>query len=317
MHSEEWAAAGRWLYPLRRGLDWWIGDWWLHGEKRYGRRTAIAEAEGWNAKTCANHAAVSRKFKTSRRREGLGWAHHAMVVSLPPDVADSLLDWCLMGDRSRSTSELKGEMIRRKFTDGVSGDTCTVESLQSPIAQGKKFGTIYADPPWMYVDDKLQPPGHHYRGMTIPEICNLPIRELAADNAHLHLWAVDGTLEDSFKVIRAWGFEFQSSFIWTRDQIGTGNLWRGSHDVMLSGRRGNAKRFNDKGLRSWINTDWLSHSEKPEEVRRLIEIASPPPYLELFGRKSGIKGWTVWGNEIAESEFEIACDRVALDNAAD
>ena len=44
------------------------------------------------------------------------------------------------------------------------------------------------------------------------------------------------------------------------------------------------------------------HSEKPEEVRRLIERLFPGPYLELYGRKPA-PGWTVWGNEIPRADF--------------
>ena len=45
----------------------------------------------------------------------------------------------------------------------------------------------------------------------------------------------------------------------------------------------------------------LSHSEKPEVFRRLIEKATrhmkPHRRLELFARKR-VKGWTAWGLEI-------------------
>src|SRR5208337_2838092 len=206
---EEWVTAGRLLLPIRRGLDWWIGDWWAFAEKRYGRRTAIAKAEGWNLKTCANHATVSRAFpESSRRREALDWTHHAIVAGLPPDEADSLLDWCLTKSKPRSTRELQGEVNRRRITIGSARETCSVANLDSLIEQGKKFRTIYADPAWMYENDRLQPPGYYYRGITIPDICALPIRELAADDAHLHLWVVDAVMEKSFEVFRDWGFEF-------------------------------------------------------------------------------------------------------------
>jgi hypothetical protein len=67
----------------------------------------------------------------------------------------------------------------------------------------------------------------------------------------------------------------------------------------------------------WINTGRLTHFEKPGEVWKLIERASPPPHFELFGRKSKVANWVVRGEEVERSEFRIACDRVALDNAAD
>jgi hypothetical protein len=44
------------------------------------------------------------------------------------------------------------------------------------------------------------------------------------------------------------------------------------------------------------------NSEKPEEVRRRIERLFAGPYLELFGRNPNpVRGWKVWGNEIARA----------------
>jgi N6-adenosine-specific RNA methylase IME4 len=42
-----------------------------------------------------------------------------------------------------------------------------------------------------------------------------------------------------------------------------------------------------------------SHSQKPESAYRLIERMSPPPYLELFGRKRR-RNWVVWGDEVKD-----------------
>ena len=39
------------------------------------------------------------------------------------------------------------------------------------------------------------------------------------------------------------------------------------------------------------------HSEKPDLIRKLIEVVTPHPYLEPFGRKS-VPGRTVFGNEV-------------------
>ncbi len=53
----------------------------------------------------------------------------------------------------------------------------------------KKYGIIYADPPWRY-DMKR---GHgaaenHYPTMSIEEICALPVADLAAKDSALFLW---------------------------------------------------------------------------------------------------------------------------------
>ncbi len=79
---------------------------------------------------------------------------------------------------------------------------------------------------------------------------------------------------------------------------------------MLTGVRGDAKRFNDHSMPSWLECGRGEHSEKPEQVRALIERASPGPYLELFGRKA-VERWAVWGNQIERSMFTQHIKEVA------
>jgi hypothetical protein len=42
-------------------------------------------------------------FEFSRRRENLSFQHHAEAAALPPDEADTLLDWCEETPKPRST----------------------------------------------------------------------------------------------------------------------------------------------------------------------------------------------------------------------
>jgi N6-adenosine-specific RNA methylase IME4 len=176
---------------------------------------------------------------------------------------------------------------------------CTVQHLKDLVAAGRKFGCIYADPPWLYDNQSTRAAtSNHYGGMTVAELCELPIRELAEDDAHLHLWTTNAFIFECPKIFDAWGFEFRSSFIWVKPQMGIGNYWRNSHEFLLTAIRGDAKRFNDRSLKSWMECDRGRHSAKPERVRELVELASHGPYLELFGR-SPAEGWTVWGNEVS------------------
>jgi len=191
--------------------------------------------------------------------------------------------------------------------------------------RGVKFGTIYADPPWRYDNQGTRAAtGNHYAGvndeegrevqsaagMSIDEICALPVKGLAADDAHLHMWTTNGFLFECPRILAAWGFEFRSSLVWVKPQMGIGNYWRNSHEIMLTAIRGNAKRFNDHSIKSWIECDRGLHSAKPEQVRHYIERASPGPYLELFGRREA-PNWAVWGNQIERSLFDHAVGRVA------
>lgn len=173
--------------------------------------------------------------------------------------------------------------------------TATVDSLAK--LAGQTFGTIYADPPWSYGNQGTRAAtDNHYSTMTVDEIAALPVASLAAENAHLHLWTTNAFLFDALRVIASWGFTYASScFVWVKPQMGLGNYWRIAHEFLLLGRRG-AAPFADQGLMSWAALDRTKHSRKPDEVRRMVERASPGPRLELFGR--GLTdGWTVWGNE--------------------
>ena len=175
---------------------------------------------------------------------------------------------------------------------------------------GKRFGKIYADPPWLYDNQGTRvSTDNHYRGMTVEEICALPVGELAAEDAHLHLWTTN-VLFQCQRLLEAWGFEFKSSFIWVKPTIGTGNYWRNAHELLLTAVRGDAKRFNDKTLKSWIDCDRGPHSEKPEQVRAFIERASAGPRLELFARRIA-PGWAAWGNQIERTLFDRAVMEVA------
>lgn len=251
----------------------------------------------------------------------MSWSHHKEVAALEPAIADLILDeaeaeqW---GHRQlrAAVNRLKNQA---KLPVRNDAETCRVSDLHALIETGTRFGTIYADPPWKYDNQGTRAAtGNHYRegednpaeGMTVEQICALPVRELAADDAHLHLWTTNGFLFECPKIFEAWGFEFRSSFIWAKPQIGIGNYWRNSHEFLLTAIRGDAKRFNDKSLKSWLECDRGAHSAKPEQVRSLIERASNGPYLELFGRRTA-PGWAVWGNDIEQSVFDQAVREVA------
>lgn len=185
-------------------------------------------------------------------------------------------------------------------------ETCATEDLYGLVESGKKYGTIYADPPWMYSNQATRSatsgvykPGEW--GMSVDELCALPVPELTTEKAHLHLWTTNAFLPVSFQVIEAWGFEYKSVFVWAKTQIGIGNYWRVSHEFLLLGVKGSLT-FRDKSLRSWQEIKRTKHSAKPEQVADLIEKASPGPYLELFARRTR-PDWTVWGNEIERDMF--------------
>lgn len=187
---------------------------------------------------------------------------------------------------------------RRNAPDEQPRSTGIAPDLQELVDAGQRFGTIYADPPWLYGNQGTRAAtSRHYKGMTVEQICALPVRDLALPDAHLHLWTTNGFLFECPRVFEAWGFTFKSSFVWLKTDIGIGNYWRCSHEFLLTAVRGDTKRFHDHSLKSWIQSKRGKHSAKPDEVREFVERASPGPYFEMFARHQ-TPGWTVWGDQV-------------------
>lgn len=215
-------------------------------------------------------------------------------------------------DKVPTQATKKAKKAKKKNVHHIStAQGCTVKTLEELAVSGQTFGTIYADPPWQYANQGTRAStDNHYSGLTVDQLCALPVKSLAAPDAHLHLWTTNGFLFECPKIFEAWGFEFKSSFVWVKPQIGMGNYWRNAHEFLLTAVRGDATRFNDKNLKSWIECARGKHSAKPEQVRHFIERASGGPRLELFGRSSA-PGWVVWGDQIEKTIFDTSVAEVA------
>lgn len=184
-----------------------------------------------------------------------------------------------------------------------------VPAVPLAVPEGK-FSTIVADPPWRYGNTSTRGAAeNHYKTMTIQELCDLDVaRECAADQAHLYLWATAGHLPDAFTIMEAWGFTYKTYLVWVKKQMGMGNYFRVSTEMVLFGAKG-GMRTQHRGLRNWFQGPRGKHSAKPEKFHDLVMQASPGPYRELFNRCdkdalpglcrcSGCRlGWSVWGDQ--------------------
>lgn len=175
-----------------------------------------------------------------------------------------------------------------------------------PLPDGQ-YGIIYADPPWKYSDKLIEGYGaadHHYPQMSIKELCEYQdsngksVKDLAGDNAVLFIWVTSPMLEESFKVINAWGFEYKTSFVWDKVRHNYGHYNSVRHELLLICTKGSYTPEHGElfdSVQSIERSD--RHSEKPEEFRTIIDILYPSgKRTELFARKQ-VDGWESWGNE--------------------
>lgn len=172
----------------------------------------------------------------------------------------------------------------------------------------KKYNIIYADPPWQYKDNNCSGAAQkHYNTMKLPEICDLPINNIADKNCVLFLWATYPMLESAFHVIESWGFKYKTiGFQWIKRNsktggyfFGLGRYTRGNTEACLLAIKGKPSKFKiSNGISQIIDYPVGKHSSKPPIVRdKIIELFGDLPRIELFAREQ-VEGWDCWGNEV-------------------
>lgn len=168
--------------------------------------------------------------------------------------------------------------------------------ILTALGTWRKYKTIMLDPPWDINQKGKLGAINHYNLMTLDQIRNLPIPELAADDAHLWLWVPNGLVPEAIQLIKDWGFTYRNSFYWIKPRLGLGVYLRNASETVLFATRGKAPVLF-KGQPNWLFAPLQDHSHKQEEMYEVIERVSPGPYLELFARRHR-HGWDSWGNEI-------------------
>lgn len=182
------------------------------------------------------------------------------------------------------------------------------------FAQGRRFATILADPPWQFANrtGKMAPEHkrlNRYSTLTIDQICALPIRNIAAERSHLYLWVPNALLLWGMRVLEAWGFDYKTNIVWHKvrkdggpDGRGVGFYFRNVTELLLFGIRGKNNRTLAPGRRqvNFIASRKREHSRKPDEQYAIIEACSPPDYLEVFARGTR-PNWASWGKQANDS----------------
>nr|DAK25128.1 MAG TPA: N6 adenosine methyltransferase subunit [Caudoviricetes sp.] len=197
---------------------------------------------------------------------------------------------------------------------------------ETPALPNKKYNIIYADPPWSYKDKGCNGnAAQQYPLMTDADICALPVKDIAATDCVLFMWATYPKLPTALDVIKAWGFSYKTiGFQWIKQNrsgngtfFGLGRWTRGNTEPCLIATKGSAPCIvlDEEGsapcliatkgkpgrvsrsVSQLVFSPLRAHSQKPDEVRdRIVELMGNIPRIELFAR-SAASGWECWGNE--------------------
>ena len=258
------------------------------------RKMSSAKAGNGNAskeKTTADHTDprlksdggkhVAREARAADAHVSSSTMARAEFIAKRPEIAEKVV-----------SGEMKpSEAIRQIKRDRI--------EKEAPAPTGK-YRVIYADPPWSY--GNTQPDYHteqrdHYPVMPLSDICAIPVREWAEDDAVLFLWVTSPILEESFQVIRAWGFKYKASFVWDKVHHNMGHYNSVRHEFLLVCVRGSCQPDVRKLFDSVQSIERTEHSKKPAEFYGIIEtIYTNGDRLEMFARNPR-DGWKGYGHQ--------------------
>ena len=115
---DEWMKVGRTLSDMANSTPWWVGDWLLAGEQKFGEM-ASQGLTLWPSygsyQSLANMRRVASCYPPDTRIGGLSWTHHRYAASLDQPGRNGLL---LKARSEEWTSrQLQIEVAKAKLND--------------------------------------------------------------------------------------------------------------------------------------------------------------------------------------------------------
>jgi len=204
-----------------------------------------------------------------------------------------------------------------------------------------KFRIIAADCPWAFSDaltmsETKRGASSVYSTLSIKDLKDLPVKDIAEDDSVLVLWCPSSMLEEGLEVMKAWGFRQTQTHIWVKTKkfhlqdllksivkwtksnnktvslddlirrfiledvlaFGMGRLFRQTHELVLIGVRGKVYgHLVNKSQRSVHFYPATKHSVKPDSLQNMLDKMFPAGNrLEMFARRDK-EGWTCVGLE--------------------
>jgi len=255
---------------------------WRHHDRRYGQEPMEKQVVQHSVVAPDDHRKGQTAKATASNTNAGAVARGDALAKNRPDLAAQVR----MG--TTKPAEAHREMKR---------DAIVKKNLAMPSG---KFRIFYADPPWSYgntMPDNFTEQRDHYPTMSMDELCAMPVKAMAEDDAVLFLWVTSPMLEDCFPLIKAWGFKYKASFVWDKEKHVMGHYNSVRHEFLLVCVRGSCQPDVRKLHDSVITEARTTHSKKPEQFYGIIEsIYTQGAKIELFAR-SQRQGWEAYGFE--------------------
>jgi len=165
-----------------------------------------------------------------------------------------------------------------------------------------KYSCLVVDPPWemqkILRDVRPNQVAMDYPTMSLEDLVQFPVPDMAAEDSHLYLWTTHKHLPDALYLAEQWGFHYQCLLTWVKNIGFTPFSWMYSTEHVLFCTKGDLPLL-DIGRRVDFVGKVREHSRKPDEFYQLVLDVSPGPRVDVFARENHV-GFTAWGNEVTK-----------------
>jgi len=138
-----------------------------------------------------------------------------------------------------------------------------------------KYGAIVITPDWESAAERRK-------------LVQIPVWEMADRECHLYLVTPNEYIPKALELLKDWEFEYKTILTWVKPRMNFGEYFRNSTEQVLFATRGK------EGTRVH---DLPTHFEapetpgrKPEELYKIVEKASPGPYIDVLAKEAR-EGW--------------------------
>lgn len=182
-----------------------------------------------------------------------------------------------------------------------------------------KYAVIYVDPPWDYggkmqydrsctkkhnpdflKDVFISSAEFQYPTLRLAELCELDVPGIAAEDCLMFMWTSSPHLAQAIALGTSWGFAYRTvAFIWNKMVHNPGIYTMSYCEMCLVFKKGKIPSPRGaRNIKQLVEEPRQKHSQKPEEVRRRIELMFPrQKKIELFARLPH-KRWDTWGLDV-------------------
>lgn len=131
---DDWAAAAPVFKGVAKSSQWWLGDWVLSGQDRFGERFAqVLDQEDYTEQGLKDIVWVCERIEPTRRRSELSFEHHRKVAPLDDQAEqDYYLSWAI---RHKASARALAARIKQDKGDDGAPERVTVSGALFAVGE--------------------------------------------------------------------------------------------------------------------------------------------------------------------------------------